>query len=115
MPDFKGTDDIIVQPQDVKVPYKFYFSTCTSESANDGSIPYGTTVSAVSVSAHTQDGTAETHLINSSGLSSSTVTLYLDYPTTGNGPGIYHITFKVTLNTTAILEFDFNRVYCKDL
>lgn len=115
MPDFKGTEDITLQPGDATVPYTFALTPCTSATANDGAIPFGTTVSSVAVTAHKQvDGTVITSdIIVSSSVSSNVVTVNLKYPAT-SGEGEYHLQILATLNTGAILEFDFNRVKARN-
>lgn len=114
MPSFTGTASIILQPGDADVPYSFKFTICSSATANDGSIPFGRTISSAAVTAHTAAGTdATSELIESSTLSDTTVTIELDYPST-TGTGKYHIKFVLTLDNAAKMEFDFNRIYARD-
>uniref|UniRef100_A0A6M3MCQ7 Tail protein n=1 Tax=viral metagenome TaxID=1070528 RepID=A0A6M3MCQ7_9ZZZZ len=112
MPDFKELGDITVQPGDLTVPYTFGLPACSSAIANDGSIPYGTTISSVVVTAEKADGTVATGLVASSSVASNVVTVNLTYPSTGDGT--YHLEFVCTLNTGAKIEFDFNRVKVRD-
>ena len=113
MPDFKELGDITVQPADVKVPYTFGLPACSSATANDGAIPYGTTIASVVVTAHKSDGTAATGLVFSSSVASNVVTVTLTYPSTATGT--YHLKFVCTLDTgSAVIEFDFNRVKVRD-
>jgi len=114
MPNFQGTDSITVQPNTAAMPYTFTFTVCSSVIANDGQLPYGTNISAITVTAHTSDGTADTDLINGTpSVAANVVTVALDYPTT-NGAGTYHLTFVYTLDSGAKDEADFNRVHVKD-
>ena len=113
MPDFKEQGDIVVQPGDVKVPYAFNLAACSSATANDGAIPYGTNIDSVAVTAHKSDGTAATGLVFSSAESGNVVTVRLTYPSTA--VGTYHLKFVCTLDTgDAVIEFDFNRVKVRD-
>lgn len=116
MPDFEGTDYIIVQPSDDNVPYSFGFSVCTAATANDGSLPFGTSISNYTIAAHkhgTTDVDATTELIASHGRNALVVQARLQYPTT-LGVGLYHLKFVLTLSDTSIIEFDFNRVIVRD-
>ncbi len=109
MPDFIEQGDIVIQPGDVKVPYAFNLPACSSATANDGAIPYGTNINSVVVTAHKSDGTAATDLVDSSSDAANVVTVKLTYPSTA--VGTYHLTFVCTLDTASIVvEFDFNRV-----
>ena len=117
MPSFKGTHVIEVQPSDDDVPYTFNFPVASSASANDGAIPYGETISAYTVSAHTHpagtDATAD--LIASDARAGTEITVSIQWPTT-NGQGVYHLRFVLTLAVSgADIEYDFNRVYAKDI
>ena len=112
MPDFKEQGDITVQPGDVKVPYSFNLPACSSASANDGAIPFGTTISSVVVTGEKADGTIATGLVASSSVTSNIVTVDLTYPSTGEG--LYHLEFVCKLDTNAYIEFDFNRVKVRD-
>ncbi len=109
MPDFKEQGDIIIQPGDIKVPYQFNLPANSSATANDGAIPFGTTISSVAVTAHKSDGGVATGLVFSSSESGDVVTASLSYPSTG--VGTYHLTIVCTLdNAATVIEFDFNRV-----
>jgi hypothetical protein len=115
MPNFKGNENIQLQPGDLGVPYRFAFSVCTSETANDGAIPYGDSVSSCAVTGHTETGTDVTsELIASSSTSDNAVTVSLNYPST-TGEGNYHLKFVVTTANGVKIEFDFNRIKAKDL
>lgn len=116
MPDFDGTDFIIVQPYDDNVPYSFGFEACSSATANDGSLPYGTTISNYTIAAHkhgTTDVDAATELIASHSRNGLVIQVRLQYPTT-LGIGLYHLRFVLTLSDTSVIEFDFNRVIVRD-
>jgi hypothetical protein len=114
MPDFSGDDTITLQPGDLK-DEQFTFSICSSATANDGMLPYGTTIASAIVTCHNEWGTANLEVIAlSSAIGGDTVAVRLDYPAV-EGPGNYHIEFNLTLDDAQTLEFDFNRIYAKDL
>ena len=116
MPSFKGTGEIVIQPSDVGVIYSFGFSASTSATANDGSIPYGTSISSVVVAAfkETATRTTDTDLVTSSSVTSNVVSVVLKWPTT-NGAGLYTLRFFCTLSDGEKIEYDFGRVIARDL
>lgn len=110
---FQGVDDIIVQPGSATVPYTFTFAASSSATANDGSLPYNTTISGAVVKAFDETPTDSTAaLIASSSVATPVVTVNLKYPTNA---GRYSLEFVITLNTGAVMEFDFTRIYAKDI
>lgn len=114
MPNFKGNDKILLQPNDEAVPYRFDFDACSSSTSNDGFLPYGTTISGVSVSATTDGGVDTTdELISSTSVNSNNITVALNYPST-TGEGRYHLTFILTLDSGSVLEADYNGVVARD-
>lgn len=113
MPDFKGYSKIVLQPNDLKRGFIFNITTCSSKTANDGNIPYGTTISSVVVIGMTEGGTTDTELLYSDSLSGSEITVQLSYPTT-NGTGQYKLQFVLTLSNAEEKELDFNRIVCED-
>jgi len=116
MPDSFSTGDIIIlQPGSATVPYKFTFAAASSATANDGSIPYGTTISSIAVKAFDVGGTDRTtEMVASSSVFSPTVTISLKYPAT-TGPGRYSLEILLTLSSGAVMEFDFTRVFAEDI
>ncbi len=117
MPYFDGTKPIILQPQDVSVQYQFGFSACSATTANDGSIPFGLTISNSSVTCHREDGTVCTSgVIANSSHSGWVTSALLSYPTSsGSQTGRYHLVFKLTLNDASIREYDFNRLIVRNI
>lgn len=114
MPDFKGRTVIVLQPADSEIPFNYIFSTCSSAIANDGSLPYGVSISSMEVKAHKEIGTDVTsELIATSSFSGLVVTAKLKYPAT-SGVGIYHLTIKLTLSSGAMINFKFNRIMAAD-
>lgn len=116
MPDFVGTDTVVIQPYDDDVPYSWGFEACSSAIANDGSLPFGTTISSYTITAHkhgSPDVDASDALIASHGRNGFVIQARLQYPTT-LGAGMYHIRIVLTLSDTSDIEFDFNRVVVRD-
>ena len=112
---FQGVNKIIVQPGSATVPYTFTFAACSSATANDGSIPFGTTISSAVIKVFDEAGVDKTTEIIASETNTATVlTISLKYPATA-GAGRYSIEMLVTLDSGAVMEFDFTRVYAKDI
>jgi len=60
------------------------------------------------VTAHTGTGGEDApDLISNSLLDDNSITVYLTYPAE-SGVGTYHLTFVITLDSAAIMEFDYN-------
>lgn len=111
MPDIKGSERIVLRPNDNYVPYFFEFEPCSTASLNDGAIPYGTNIASIGVTAEDQDGTdATAEMIKGASLSSNVVTVYLKYPATLTN-GTYDLTFSATLDNSVRTRLDneFNR------
>jgi len=121
VPDFEGTKPIFLQPYDVLVPYSFEYTVCTATTANDGSLPYGHTLSSIITYAHREDSVTTTGVIAASSATNQVHTVWLTYPTTVPVvTGKYHLTFKAIISDTGgssayIREFDFNRLIVRDL
>ena len=115
MSDSFTTNGLIrLQPGSATVPYTFTFSVASSATANDGAIPYGTTIASAAVKAFDAAGTDKTsEIIVSNSVSSPVVTVSLKYPITG--AGVYSLEFVLTLSTGAVMEFDFTRVNVEDI
>ena len=112
---FDGVEVIILQPGSATVPFTFTFAAASSATANDGSIPFGTTMSSVVVTAFDEGGTDRTTEIVASESNTATVqTVNLKYPST-TGAGRYSLEFVATLSSGAVMEFDFTRIYAKDI
>ena len=112
---FQGYGDLILQPGTSAVPYVFVFAACSDNTTNDGSLPFGTTISSVAVKAFDEAGTDRTaEIVNSATSTATTVRVGLNYPST-TGAGRYSLEILVTLSTGAVMEFDFTRVYAKDV
>lgn len=114
MPSFQGDDIIRLQPNDSGLVYRFEFTQTSSNTANDGFLPPGTTVSGITVTAHKEDGTdATSDLIDTgSAVNNNIATIPLKYP---GSEGIYHIRIICALDDGSTVEADFNRVKAEDL
>jgi hypothetical protein len=112
---FQGVSEIILQPGSATVPYTFTFEAATSATANDGSIPYGTLISGADVKAFDEGGTDRTaEIVASESNTTLVVTINLKYPST-TGAGRYSLEIVLTLDSEAVMEFDFTRVYAEDI
>jgi len=118
MDSFKGADYVTIQPGDTNVPLYLKFKPATATTANDGSIPFGSTLQSISwVKTHNDGVAASTAMIVSKSLSSNMVKVFLTY-TTAIPSGKYDLTCKVAVNlsgtTHMTRQYDFNRIYLKD-
>ena len=112
---FDTSGIIILQPGSATVPYLFTFTAASSATANDGSIPFGSTIASADIKAFDSLGNDVTsEMIDSETNTNTTVSPVLKYPAT-TGAGNYSIEFLLTLSTGAVLEFDFTRIYAKDI
>lgn len=112
---FQGVADIILQPGSATVPYAFTFEAASSATANDGSLPTGTTISSTAIRAFDEAGNDVTAEMVASESSTTTVqTINLKYPAT-TGVGRYSLEMLLTLSSGAVMEFDFTRVFAKDI
>lgn len=120
MPNIKGTTKVLLQPGDTKVGITIKVKAASSEVANDGYIPYGTTISNVVTTIYDEDGTDVTSDIVyasptiSAGSGYDDIKIELKYPST-NGEGRYSLKHLLTLDDGGTRELDFSRIYCTDL
>ncbi len=115
MDSFATAGGIYLQPGSETVPYSFTFTIASSGTANDGAIPYGTTISSAVVKAFDSGGVDRTtEMVVASSVISPVVHVTLKYPAT-TGAGRYSLEFVLTLSTGAKMEFDFTRVRAEDV
>jgi hypothetical protein len=114
MPNFYGNNELVLQPNDDNISYRFDFDACSSVSLNDGYLPYGTTISGVTVLTYDEDNNVVTDLVQDSSVSNNTVTVVLSYPAT-SGAGSYKITFILSVSDGSTIEADFHKVNAKNL
>ena len=124
MSGFLGNKRIEIQPNDANISYGFTLTVCSSATANDGFLAYGTTASGISVVSYKTadvDGrdltggvVTVTDLIQGTPtVTDNVVTVRMSYPST-NTTGRYKITILVTASDGSISECDFNRVIVHD-
>jgi hypothetical protein len=113
MPDFRGVNTFIVQPNDVNVPLGFKFEPASTAILNDGSIPFQTSVVSAVVTAEKDDGTdvTDTMISPTPIVLDDTVNVRINWP---GAAGRYHMKFVLTLDDGADKEFDFNRFVGRD-
>jgi len=118
MPNVKTTKKVILQPADTKIGLTIRVTICSTATANDGYIPWGTTVSGVSTRAFKDGGT--TNVASDLLYSAATVSggqdikVEFKYPAT-NGEGLYKLSYTLTLSDGSTKELDFNRIHAIDL
>jgi len=109
---FVEAEGILLQPNDVRVPYTFAFPICSSQTANDGAVPYGLTIASVAVTGKKINGEAAAALVGAYLLGGITVQVNLTWP---GASGKYKLTFVLTFSDGTISkEFDFNRIDASD-
>ena len=110
---FQGVKTITLQPGS-NITRTFTFAACSSATANDGSIPYNTTISGIDVKAFDESGTDRTaEIVVSESNTTLALTVKTKYPaTTGNGR--YSLEFVLTFSNGDTEEYDFTRVYAED-
>lgn len=111
---FKGTNKITIQPNDSAVPYRFIFTTCSTELSNDGYLPYGTTIVGAECYVINSIGAEVLDIVDSVSFYNNTVTVSVSYPTT-SADGDYKLTFRLSISNGSYIEADFGRVFVGNL
>jgi len=112
---FVTNGTIVLQPGSHTVPYSFTFAAATSATVNDGSLPYGTTISGADVTAFDTGGNdVTTEMVVSETNTTLVVTVNLKYPVTP-GAGRYSLEFVLTLSSGGVIEDDFTRILATDV
>ena len=112
--DFLGGDTAWLQPDTEQYPLSFGFSVCSSATANDGALPYGTTISSATVEITDSAGADKTSSVLNGSASVSgglTVQFLVDYSLPD---GRYVIELQLTLSSGAVIPFDWNGLYMGD-
>lgn len=111
--DFEDKTYITLQPGSYANPYRFAFTPAVSVDSK-GSIPFGTHVSSVAVSAFDiEEGiNVSAQMIENVSENADVVTVALNWP---GSAGTYKLKFLLTLDNGAVFEKDFNRVEAEDL
>jgi len=96
MIDFKG---VIKINEETSYVYTFFFPVNSSITKNDGCIGYGRTISDITVTAYTQDGTDVTSALISGSPTVSANIVYIKYKyPTGFSTGRYYVYIDITLD-----------------
>lgn len=115
MADFEGILTKILRPGDAGVPIRFAFAAASTSSANDGSIPYGTTISTAAIKVYTDAGSSLSSVLDAGSLSvvgGAAVTATLTHPASVafSGRKTYTAVLTLTLNTGAIMSYECARL-----
>lgn len=115
MPDFTGTARIKLQPNTENLPVSFTFTECSSESANDGAIPYNETIESAVVKAYDPTGTDVTSSMVTTGatVDGLTVSCAISHYS-GIADGLHKLTVILTMHSGYVDEFDCRRVLVTD-
>jgi hypothetical protein len=117
MPNIMGNKSILLQPGDTKIGITIRVKICSTATANDGYIPFGTTVESAAATVYFEDGTVVTSGIvysNPTVSGGQDVRIELKYPTE-TGEGRYKLSYLLQLSDGATKELDFNRIVAKNL
>jgi len=81
---FQGVKSIVIQPGSATVPYTFTFAACSTATANDGSIPFGTTISSAVIKIFSDNGVDRTSeiVVGTPTNTTTVLTISLKYPAT---------------------------------
>ena len=102
--DIKGNRRFELRTGDSKVPYEINITECSSGAANDGWLPYNSTINSVSTfTIKKDDGTDITSdiLEGSASLSGDLIQFSLNYPSI-NGAGEYTIWTSIAFTNDAV-------------
>jgi hypothetical protein len=112
MSDVQGHKVITLRPGD-SVTYEFSAPPCSSRTANDGTIPYGTNLNSVAVTAYKGKTVATTDMVVQSNVDGNIVQVELKYPSS-NGGGKYQLRFALTLDNGEIVNKRADEIYAKE-
>lgn len=115
MPDFDGHDTITLRPADAAVPVRWSFAAASTVTANDGSIPYGTTISTAVVKVYTDLGATSSSVVDAGSVTVEgglIVAARLSHPdaTAFNGLKTYTANVKLTLSSGAVMSYECARI-----
>jgi len=107
---FRGNNKLNLQKNDVGVGYRFSFSISSSITANDGTLPYGTTISSAVVQcvSSLDDGTPISGIVSSTTSGDDYVSVILTHG--GKPTGLYYLLFIITLSDLSTMSIDFGRL-----
>lgn len=119
MPNIKGNVSVVLQPRDEKVGISILVPINTSPTSNDGYIPYGTTISGVTLTCY--DDAIESAVVPNSDIvfsgpvvaNNQYINTELRYPQNA-GVGTYKLTYVLYLSDGGTRELDFDGVTAVD-
>ncbi len=117
MPDIEGQEIMLIKTGDDNVPYQFYAPPCSSQSANDGAIPFGTNVASAEIVTKDDDGTVVEDLVDGAlSVSANVITQNFKYPG-DSGAGRYSINLALTLDNdpASVINFMADRIIVEDI
>ena len=120
MDNAQGSDFSILQPGDTNVPISLKLKAASASTANDGSMPYGSTLVSSSWVAYDPSGVACTsNIVITSSFSSNINKVFLTY-STALVNGMHKLTCKATVSVVGSSrlmkrEFDLKRIMVKNL
>lgn len=114
MPDFGAAGTTLtLRPGATDVPVSWRFTACTSASANDGALPYGTTIASAAVAIYDPGDVAVAGMVESVVVSGGlVVTATLTHPgaVTHTTARLYTAVLTLTLSTGAKLVVEAKRL-----
>lgn len=105
MDDFVGSAPLILRPGAANIPQAFIFSVCSSDTANDGSIPFGSTINSAAVKIEDIQGLDITTSVSPAApnVSGLTVMAGFSYPVAAK-KGRCSVFVLLTLSSGAVLS-----------
>lgn len=105
--DFVGSDKVIIRAGTVNYPISFNFSPCTSDTANDGSIPFDTVIESAEIIVQAKDKTDITEIVGGSAIvveivDGLRVNAEFDFPP-DTRKGVCVVLIALTLNIGSVL------------
>lgn len=114
MPDFEGTGKVILRPGAAYVPIRWQFAAASSVMTNDGSIPFGATITNAAVAVYNRAGTDVTSDVILAGtvqvVGGLAVSALLRHPGNVTGEVRYSFVVTLTLSTGATIPYDCRRL-----
>jgi hypothetical protein len=108
MSDLKSSKVLTLKSADTNITITYRVTVCTTETSNDGTLPYGVNISSVSVTAFNSGGDdITTSLISSSSTTGNDIIITYKYP---DEIGNFKVVVVCTLDNSATLQLDFNNV-----
>jgi hypothetical protein len=111
--DFQGTETVLVQPNDNGIPYTYTVLVQSATGLKDGSLPFGSVISSVTVTAFDDEDVDQTTslIVGTPSLAINVVQIKFKWP---DKEGIFKLRLTVTLTGGETKEYDFLRVEARD-